>query len=102
MSARQDGWRARALSAEARLAQLEVPEINNFVEGMIREATHARGRWGVEHDMNKTPEDWLWLIAYLATKAATAARYGDAEKYKHHLVTAAGALMNWHAHAAGK
>jgi len=72
------------------------PEINNFIEGVKSEAAHQVKRWGKNHDGLKTPEDWLWLIAYLSTKASQASRYGDKEKYLHHILTCAAACFNWH------
>jgi len=72
------------------------PEINNFIEGVKSEAAHQVKRWGENHDGLKTPEDWLWLLAYLSTKATQASRYGDKEKYLHHIVTCAAACFNWH------
>ena len=82
-------------------ALLNAPEIHEFTEAVTREAAHQRGRWGTEHDDGKTASDWLWLVAFLATKATQAERYGDREKYLHHIITAAAACCNWHAHASG-
>lgn len=82
---------------EARSAFLAEPEINNFVNAVTKESLHQRDRWGAEHDASKSPDEWLWLIAYLATKATQAARYNDREKYLHQLITTAAALANWHA-----
>lgn len=98
----------KALHADER-AELErlrglinSPEIHDFVAAVQREAIHQRERWGSEHDEGKSPEDWLWLIAYLSTKATQASRYKDTEKYLHHIVTCAAACLNWHANATGK
>lgn len=77
------------------------PEIHDFVEAVKREAAHQRERWGSEHDEGKTAEDWLWLVAYLSTKATQASRYSDRDKYLHHIITCAAACLNWHANAAG-
>lgn len=92
-----------ALEAEnARLKDiLNTPHTQNFLEAVQIEAAHQRERWGSEHDIGKTPDDWLWLIAFLATKAAQAERYGDREKYLHHIITCAAACANWHANASG-
>jgi len=78
------------------LTLINNPEINNFIEGVKSEAAHQIKRWGSEHDEGKTAEDWLWLLAYLSTKASQASRYGDNEKYLHHIVTCAAACFNWH------
>ena len=69
--------------------------------GVPIEAAHQRERWGVEHDGGKTPFDWFWLIGYLAQKAASAAVAGDDEKAKHHTISTAAALANWHAQLSG-
>jgi hypothetical protein len=76
--------------------KVNTPEVHDFVAGVEREAAHQRERWGDDHDKAKTPEDWLWALAFLATKATQAARYGDREKYLHHIITAAAMLANWH------
>lgn len=111
-------WRDKAESAERTLAEtreelagmrdeaekyrmLSTPEIHDFMIAVEREAAHQRERWGNKHDDGKTPEDWLWLIAYLATKAAQASRYRDSDKYLHHIITCAAAACNWHANATG-
>ena len=61
------------------------------------EAAHQRERWGSSHDGGKAPLDWFWLIGYLAQKAATSQIAGDADKAKHHTISTAAALANWHA-----
>lgn len=80
---------------------LNTPELNDFARGTVLEALHARGRWGVEHDAGKTHEDWFWLVGYLAGKAMHAAKAGDIDKLKHHCISTAAALANWHAQASG-
>lgn len=77
-------------------AILWTPEVMDFAKGIVEEAAHQRVRWGEEHDRRKTPEDWLWVVAYLSTKAIQAHRYGDRTKYLHHIVTTAAACANWH------
>lgn len=91
-------WQARALAAEAKL---NAPELVSFRDAVVLEAAHQRERWGTDHDGGKTVEDWLWLVAYLATKASQANRYGDREKYIHHIITCGAACANWHAFAIG-
>lgn len=103
---------ALRLAAEQRVAALEandrryrelgIPEIHDFVLAVEREAAHQRDRWENAHDEGKTPEDWMWLLAHLATKATQASRYGDPDKYFHHIITCAAACCNWHANATGK
>jgi len=81
---------------------LDMPETRDFVEGAVKEAGHQRKRWGEDHDANKTDEDWLWVIAYLTTKATQAFRYGDHEKGLHYIITTAAACSNWHRRREGQ
>lgn len=94
-----DNWQRRALAAEAKL---NAPELHSFRDAVVLEAAHQRERWGSDHDAGKTPEDWMWVVAYLSTKATQAHRYGDREKYLHHIITCAAACANWHAAATGE
>ena len=93
------------LTLRNRIAELEAelnrPETGDFLKGIPLEAAHQRQRWGTEHDQGKTPFDWFWLIGYLAQKAATAAVAGDIEKAKHHTISTAAALANWHLRLTG-
>lgn len=92
---------ALAERVEALEKTLNTPELDDFATGVVSEAQHQRVRWGAEHDAGKTPLDWFWLIGYLAQKAATAHQAGAADKAKHHTVSTAAALANWHAAVAG-
>ncbi len=92
----------RLAELEAMAARVNAPEVNDFLEGARLEAEHQRQRWGTDGDTGKSPEDWLWLVAFLATKATQAARYNDRDKYLHHIVTSAAVLLNWHRHATGE
>lgn len=92
-------WKARALAAEAKL---NAPELHSFRDAVVLEAAHQRQRWGTDHDEGKDVDDWLWLVAYLATKASQAHRYGDGEKCLHHIITCAAACANWHANTSGQ
>lgn len=80
---------------------INTPETADFMAGVPLEAVHQRERWGAEHDAGKQPLDWFWLIGYLAQKAADAAMRGDLDKAKHHTISTAAALANWHAALAG-
>lgn len=88
-----------------RIAELEIelnrPETADFLRGIPLEAAHQRLRWGSQHDAGKGPLDWFWLIGYLAQKAAFAAIAGDVEKAKHHTISTAAALANWHLRLSG-
>lgn len=94
-------WRLEAENIEEKVEKrlLDAPELRDFYKGILLESQHQDRRWGPDHDKGKSPEDWLWLVAFLATKATQAARYGDWDKYLHHIVTTAAALYNWHKRA---
>jgi hypothetical protein len=108
----------------AEVARLEAlinnPHTNDFLEAVRTEAAHQRERWAADHDAGKADADWFWLIGYLAGKALSAAEFVRAcedvnepllvhgayvEKQRgkalHHIITAAAALLNWHAHRTG-
>lgn len=82
-------------------ALLNTPELIDFAKGVQLEAAHQRERWGSEHDAGKTPYDWFWLVAHLATRALEADKRGDLDKMRHHMITTAAALANWHAATLG-
>lgn len=96
----EDGKFADARIADLK-AQLNTPETADFMKGVPLEAAHQRERWGAEHDAGKAPFDWFWLIGYLAQKAAMAAIAGNVEKAKHHTISTAAALANWHLALSG-
>lgn len=82
--------------------RLNTPEVEDFAKGVVSEAQHQRARWPAEQDAGKGPLDWFWLIGFLAQKAAFAAIAGDVEKAKHHTISTAAALANWHAALTGE
>lgn len=81
-------------------AKLNVPELEDFAKGVVLEAVHQRDRWGSTHDAGKTAADWFWLIGYLAQKVLYSAD-NNLDRAKHHCVSCAAALANWHAQLAG-
>lgn len=83
-------------------AALNTPELHDFAKGVVSEAQHQRLRWGSEHDAGKEPQDWFWLLGYLAGKALKAHASGDTEKALHHTISSAAALANWHAAIHGQ
>jgi hypothetical protein len=97
--------RTTILTLQAEIAQLKsklfIPEVDDFVRGVEHEAAHQRLRWGSSHDEGKEPADWFWLVGYLAGKALNAGVAGDLGKLKHHCISTAAALANWHAFASG-
>lgn len=121
------GCEGRESAAELRRlhALINTPELLSFRDGVVQEAVHQQERWGTEHDSGKTPEDWFWLIGYLAGRAlehhkeaerldgeisnSSAPEYEvlrrqiarHREKAVHHCITAAAACANWHAAVVG-
>jgi hypothetical protein len=90
-----------AMSELARLRSLlNTPETEDFDKGVPLEAAHQIERWGAAHDAGKNPEDWFWLCGYLAGKALSAYKSGDEQKAKHHCISTAAAMRNWHKHIA--
>lgn len=81
-------------------ALLNTPEIEDFDKAVPLETAHQVLRWGVQHDDGKAPEDWFWVVGYLAGKALRAHLLGDLAKAKHHCISTAAVLRNWHAHIA--
>ena len=71
------------------------PERDDFIRGVSIEAEHQRQRWP-ESDRRKTPLEWAGIILFLAGKAIRACLDGDLDKAKHHAVSTAAALLNWH------
>lgn len=80
---------------------LHTPEIDDFAKAVVLEAAHQRDRWAAQHDAGKTAWDWFWLLGYLGQKAAMAAAAGDLDKARHHTISSAAALANWHLALSG-
>lgn len=83
-------------------ALINSPETEDWISGAALEAAHQIERWGADHDAGKTAWDWFWLIGYLSQKAAAAQVAGDTSKAKHHTISTAAALLNWHRHLTGE
>jgi Mg/Co/Ni transporter MgtE len=81
---------------------INTPKIDDFLEAVKLEAAHQVERWGSAHDAGKEPQDWFWLIGYLAGKALASAVRGEAEKALHHTISTAGACLNWHRALSGE
>jgi len=77
------------------------PHIGAWTDEVIVEAAHQRDRWGAQHDHGKQPEDWFWVIGYLAGKALAAHKAGDLDKARHHTVSTAAVLAHWAAAISG-
>ena len=86
--------------AEAdRLSMLiNTPETEDFASAVVIEAAHQRERWGDEHDAGKGAYDWHWTLAHLSQKACVAFEKGDHEKAKHHCISSAALMANFHRH----
>lgn len=94
--------RAEREQQDARIKELEAalntPGTEDFDKAVPLEAAHQVQRWGTTHDAGKNPEDWFWLLGYLSGKALASCRSGDTTKAKHHCISSAAVLRNWHAH----
>jgi hypothetical protein len=77
--------------------RINTPEIDDFLSAVRNEALHQRERWPSAHDSGKANADWFWLVGYLAGKAL----HDVNDKRLHHVITAAAALLNWHAALTG-
>ena len=75
---------------------LNEPQTANFMTAVHCEAAHQLGRWSPEHDARKEPQDWFWLVGYLAGKALRAHIEGDHAKARHHTISTAAVLFHWH------
>lgn len=82
-------------------ALINTPELIDFMKAVPIEAAHQQEKWGNKHDGGKTPQDWFWLIGYLAGKALHKCSSGDTDKALHHTITTAAACFNWHAAMLG-
>lgn len=92
---------ARATLAEAS-RMWDGPATADWLDEVSREAAHQVARWGKAHDAAKSPEDFFWLLGYLAGKALASARAGDTEKALHHTISSGAVLLNWHARLRGE
>jgi len=96
-------------------ALINTPELDDFLRAVHIEAVHQIERWGQASDRAKRPADWFWLVGYLGGKALHAAHEVDhlgklslprdetlkaierhREKARHHCISTAAALYNWH------
>lgn len=78
------------------------PYVGAWLDEILIEAAHQRDRWGAEQDHGKAPEDWFWLVGYLAGKALASHKAGDAAKAHHHTVSTAAVLAHWAAAIGGQ
>jgi hypothetical protein len=96
----------RLSESQRRVRELEAlintPELDDFLKAVKLEAAHQVERWGAQHDAGKAPADWFWLLGYLSGKALAAAVKGDADKARHHTISSAAVLLNWHEQLSGR
>lgn len=93
----------------AEVARLNViihaPESDDFLKGVVIEAEYQRQLHGVDaSDARFEWHQWYWVVGYLLGKALAACKSGEGngEKAKHHLVTSAALINNWHNVLIGK
>jgi hypothetical protein len=77
---------------------LNNPIVLDFLDGARAEVAHQIQRWGTVGDRAKEPQDWFWLVGYLAGKALASHVRGDTNKALHHTISSAAVLANWHTH----
>ncbi len=75
---------------------INTPEIEDFVKAVKLEMPHQVERWGASHDQHKNASDWIRLAVHLLGKASLADWAGNREKLKHHVITTAAAMGNFH------
>ncbi|MCQ0031504.1 hypothetical protein [Burkholderia glumae] len=90
---------------ERLLAIIRTPHNDEFYQGVSIEEEYQRQLHGV--DLTDGRFDWtqyFWVAGYLLNKALAAciSGEGNGEKAKHHLVTTAALLKNWHNALTGK
>ena len=90
--------REAADEIERLTALLNTPMFEPFDTAVKNEAAHQANRWGTVHDRNKEPQEWYWLVGYLAGKALRSHLSGDRMKALHHTISSAAVLFHWHAH----
>ncbi|VWD20227.1 hypothetical protein [Burkholderia contaminans] len=86
-------------------AIINTPHNDDFYKGVSIEEEYQRQLHGV--DTSDARFDWvqyLWVTGYLLNKALAACKTGegDGEKAKHHLITSAAIIKNWHNVLTGK
>ncbi|MDR6381779.1 hypothetical protein [Paraburkholderia caribensis] len=96
-----------AMAKDAEIARLNAiintPHSDDFLQGVSIEAEYQRQLHGVDaEDCRYDWPQWFWVVGYLVGKAFAACKARDAEKAKHHLVTSAALLANWHNVMSGK
>ena len=82
-------------------ALINTPHTAEWMQAVELEAAHQIERHGSEHDAGKEPQDWFWLLGYLAGKALASLGRGDQDKGLHHIVSSGAALLNWHRAVTG-
>jgi len=81
---------------------VNTPKTDEFFTAVRNEAAHQVVRWGEDHDLKKTPSEWISLMVHLLGKTVKAQWAGDREKYLHHIITGAAVCLNWHRQVLAK
>lgn len=100
-------------------ALINNPQTDQFLRATKNELIHQVQRWGTVSDRAKEPQDWFWLVGYLAGKALHHHKAAESqgqevdrqkaagiecgalvaalnrEKALHHTISTAAALGNW-------
>lgn len=82
-------------------ALIHTPHTEDWLTAVPLEAAFQIENWGTDHDHGKDPQDWFWLLGFLAGKAVRSHSDGDLEKAKHHTISTAAVLLNWHRRLSG-
>jgi hypothetical protein len=72
------------------------PVIDDFIEGLRIEIPYQQHVWNVE-DAGKSISCWIRLIHHLTAKIGESDWNHKPDKAKHHIITTAAALANFHA-----
>jgi hypothetical protein len=71
------------------------PSKEEWTKAVVIEAAHQSERWPAAQDAAKTPEDWFWLVGYLAGKCLASFKQGDMDKARHHTISTAAVCYQW-------
>ena len=83
-------------ASEKKVRELTQVDTTNFISGVQKEATFQIKKWGKLHDKKKDEADWYWSAGFLIGKALFSSLKGDFEKAKHHTISGAALLFQWH------
>lgn len=94
---------AEATEVGRLFAIINTPESDDFLKGVSIEAEFQRQKHGEhEGDVADYHQNFYWVAAHLLGKALWSLVRGNADKGRHHLVTSAALIFNWHNAISGK